>query len=62
MSEITFNTCRVCELLDKDKKLKYVTYCQTCERWMCLECEWNPLRRGQAMLIEKIWKKQNKNS
>ena len=44
--------CRVCELVDKNKKLKYVTYCNVCEAWMCLECEWNPLKRAKAALIE----------
>lgn len=45
--------CRVCELLDNDKTIKDVTYCETCDAMMCKECEGNWLRRGRAAILEE---------
>ena len=54
--EITFNTCRVCELLDGDTKGKHGKYCKACKAFICDECENNLVRRGKAMFIDKLQK------
>lgn len=51
--------CKVCELLDNDKTQKEIEYCAFCNAAMCKQCERNWLRRGQAMIKEKLtWEKK----
>jgi hypothetical protein len=45
--------CRVCELIDNDKTIKEVIYCDMCKASMCKPCEVNWLRRGEAAILEK---------
>lgn len=47
---ITFTTCRVCELIDADKKNKGVVFCETCKAYICEACWRSPIRRGVAAL------------
>ena len=49
--------CRVCFLLESDSNDKDVTYCSTCNAWMCKDGEPNLLRRGKAVLIERFTNK-----
>lgn len=44
--------CRVCYLLDDDKRKKNVFFCEMCDVWMCLDCEKNWYRRGLAAIKE----------
>lgn len=46
--------CKVCELIDKDTSIKEVVFCNFCNATMCEPCERNWLRRGQAMIIDKL--------
>lgn len=46
----TKGICRVCELLDNDKRKKVVNYCYLCKALICEKCEPNYLRRGMAAL------------
>lgn len=45
---ITFVTCRVCELLDDDKRSKGVVFCDTCGHYICQSCWTNGVRRALA--------------
>lgn len=54
--------CRVCELLDNDKTIKEVFYCEMCNASMCKECEGNLLRRGRAAIKETYEKMVNKQT
>ena len=46
--------CRVCELVDKDRTKKYVTFCNTCDAFICTKCKPNLIRRGQAFILQQI--------
>lgn len=46
--------CRVCELIDNDKTIKEVTYCEFCKAYICKECEPNLLKRGLAAIKDKL--------
>ena len=45
--------CRVCYLLEGDKREKKVIWCNFCNAAMCLDCERNWYRRGLAFIKEK---------
>jgi hypothetical protein len=51
--------CRVCELLDNDKTVKEVIWCNFCNAAMCEPCERNWLRRGKAAIIDKLYTNEN---
>lgn len=53
MSEHTKGICKVCELLDNDKTIKSVIWCNFCQAAMCEPCERNWYRRGLAMIKQK---------
>jgi len=42
--------CKVCELLDGDKKVKKVTYCNMCGVHICNDCDSDIERRWNAFL------------
>jgi hypothetical protein len=46
--------CKVCELLDNDKTVKIVTYCETCGVYICKECNGDLLRRLEAFIKAKL--------
>lgn len=54
--------CKVCELLDKDKSIKDVVWCNFCNAAMCEPCERNWMRRGKAMILTKLKKNEKTNS
>ena len=45
--------CKVCDLLDNDKTIKPVIWCNFCNAAMCEPCERNWYRRGLAMIKDK---------
>jgi len=46
--------CKVCELLDKDIRIKNISFCKQCNEYICFDCEPNLLRRGKAAFIQAI--------
>lgn len=52
--------CKVCLLIDDDRRKKNVYYCDTCSAWICLECEPNWYRRGLAAIKEQLIKLKTK--
>ena len=46
--------CRVCVLIDNNYTKKKVEFCPACDHFICLECKPNLVRRGIAMLKEKL--------
>lgn len=44
-------TCKVCELLDKDKTKKRVAYCDICHAYICEKCTFDLKRRAEAMAM-----------
>lgn len=58
---ITFAACKVCELVDEDKREKGVVFCDTCKAYICQSCWGNGARRAYAAtlnygikIVEKI--------
>lgn len=43
--------CKVCELVDKDLSIKDVSYCDPCNVWMCINCQGDLVKRGEAIII-----------
>jgi hypothetical protein len=43
--------CKVCELIDNDKSIKPIIFCEFCNANICKSCEPNLLRRAKAMLL-----------
>lgn len=48
---ITFATCKVCEIVDEDKRPKGVVFCDTCKVYICQSCWSNGTRRTYAAAI-----------
>jgi len=46
--------CRVCELIDEKLRIKHVTYCESCNAWICAKCKPDLLRRAKAVLIDRF--------
>ena len=46
--------CKVCSLLDGDNNVKIVTYCDTCEVYICKQCNSDLIRRFKAYLKAKL--------
>lgn len=47
-NKIDVGVCDVCMLLDGDQRIKPVTWCRTCESWLCMGCVDNWGRRARA--------------
>jgi hypothetical protein len=47
--------CRVCELVDNDRRLKPVLYCSICDAKICDNCRPNITRRAIAAIREKFF-------
>jgi hypothetical protein len=45
--------CRVCELLDDDKQIKKVGYCEICKVYICYTCNKDLKRRWEAFLAHR---------
>jgi len=45
--------CRVCFLIDGDKRKKEGKFCKACDAFICTKCEPDIIRRGVAMLKDK---------
>lgn len=56
MPEYKIGVCRVCYLLDKDKSLKPVFFCNFCKAWICDKCKKRYDRRALASIIDKLSK------
>jgi len=55
--------CRVCELVDGDKTVKRVKYCEDCKAYLCEKCSNESFpypRRALAMTKDKMEKLKNK--
>lgn len=48
--------CAVCELLDKDKTIKEVAWCNMCSVHICKPCNTNWIKRVEAFLKKRIIK------
>jgi hypothetical protein len=46
--------CKVCELLDNDSTIKVVTFCASCNVYICEKCESDITRRFPAYLKTKV--------
>lgn len=49
-----YKPCKVCYLLDGDDYIKRVTFCKVCNEYLCEPCERNLIRRGLAMIKQKL--------
>jgi hypothetical protein len=51
---IVTGPCKVCQILDSDSSDKITKYCNPCGVYMCESCRYNPIRRGKAVVEDKI--------
>lgn len=54
--------CKVCELVDEDSTTKDIFWCETCKEYICKQCEPNLLKRGLAMIMQKLKRKKDAGS
>lgn len=48
--------CDCCKLVDGDVTIKQVYFCETCQAYICANCENKGFRRGVAAVIDKTTK------
>lgn len=51
LGQVFLGPCDVCSILEGDRSAKAVTWCETCQAWLCARCERNWARRSLAAAI-----------
>lgn len=50
----TQGQCRACVLVDGDETFKMVTYCETCNAYLCKECKNDTAKRAIAATKQAV--------